>query len=55
MQLDVQLTTADWEATPRREMLAIWVWLAPGCKAIDAPTLYISLVILHIKILYRGV
>lgn len=27
MHLDVQLTTADFNATPRREMLAIWVWL----------------------------
>ena len=27
MHLDVQLTSADFEATPRREMLAIWVWL----------------------------
>ena len=27
MHLDVQLTRSDFEATPRREMLAIWVWL----------------------------
>ena len=44
MHLDVQLTTSDWEATPRREMLAIWVrWPAaaaecrPRC-ATDPPT-----------------
>jgi hypothetical protein len=24
--LDVQITRSDWEATPRREMLAIWLW-----------------------------
>ena len=24
--LDVQITRAGWEATPRREMLAIWLW-----------------------------
>jgi hypothetical protein len=27
MHLDVQLTRSGFEATPRREMLAIWVWL----------------------------
>jgi hypothetical protein len=24
--VDVQITRSDWEATPRREMLAIWLW-----------------------------
>ena len=26
MHLDVQITRTDWEASPRREMLAIWCW-----------------------------
>ena len=24
--LDVQITRSGWDATPRREMLAIWLW-----------------------------
>jgi hypothetical protein len=26
--IDLQITTTDWDATPRRDLLALWLWVS---------------------------